>query len=229
MKCHHIGPVKVPLANRLSLLERWLARDHIDVRELLRCFTQARSLFQASVLLDCERHPAIASQPRFRKRGGASKLHPVLTAVCYNCSIESIYRSLATHIKDDKASKDKQRRAENKAMGRIVNVSWRRVRSRLMFDHFAKLSDSGKFYSCPMNSLSITSLSGFVDEPASKRRRQAGALNVEGDLVHDGEAEDGGRDLVFFQPIHTNPGRKKTLELVVDSRSSKCWSRCTTA
>jgi hypothetical protein len=43
-KCHHIGPVRISLANRLPALERSIRSGHIDVADLLGNFQKARNI-----------------------------------------------------------------------------------------------------------------------------------------------------------------------------------------
>jgi hypothetical protein len=58
-KAHHLGPVRASMANRLPMLERLLRRGHINIRELLECFEQARSLHSVPGLLGLELHPRL--------------------------------------------------------------------------------------------------------------------------------------------------------------------------
>ena len=58
-KRHHIGPVRLSLANRLPLLGRWLQKKHVSPEDLLRKFSEARSLKRAATLLGLRDHPDV--------------------------------------------------------------------------------------------------------------------------------------------------------------------------
>jgi hypothetical protein len=85
--------------------ERWLALGQVQVLDIVKCFAQARSLRKAAVLLNVHNHPSIVSNPAIIRRGGPSKLHPLLTEIFYGCTMENVYRSLKAQANKDKAAK----------------------------------------------------------------------------------------------------------------------------
>ena len=76
---HHIGPVRVSLANRLPLLERWLKRGQVSAAKLLECFNQARSLKAVPALLNIDDHPSLGAT-------AVSKRPAQLRPPRYDCS-----------------------------------------------------------------------------------------------------------------------------------------------
>ena len=78
-KRHHLGPVRISLANRLPLLDRWLRRGHVTATNLLDKFSAARSLKKVAGMLRVDDHPGLqgVSHP--------SSLRRVLAKVIYHC------------------------------------------------------------------------------------------------------------------------------------------------
>ncbi len=73
--------------------------------DVVRWFGIARTLHKAASHLNVRRHPDLLNDPSFFKRGGPAKIHPVLTAIFYNCSLETVYRSLGEQIAADTSAK----------------------------------------------------------------------------------------------------------------------------
>ena len=66
------------------------------------------------------------------------------------------------------------RRGEAKLLLRDVPSSpWEALRERWAFDHLASSMDRLRVYSCPGNMLRLTTLEGYLGEPATKRQRMA--------------------------------------------------------
>ncbi len=90
-----------------------------------------------------------------------------------------------------------------------------RLENRLVFDHLSKTLDRAKFYSCPAELLSLTTLTGYLEAPATKRQRGAGdGLVGEIDLLDqaDGSTADqapGTGIVLYFQLLHSSIGKKK--------------------
>ena len=85
---HHLGPVRISLANRLPLLERWLKKGVLDMKLLLRCFDTTRSIKQIAGCLGVEHHPSLLEVAKEKP----SKVLPVLTKVIYGCDMYSSMR-----------------------------------------------------------------------------------------------------------------------------------------
>ena len=215
---HCIGPVRVSLANRLPMLERWIHRGHMTADELLACFDRMRSLNSIVKEFSFELSPELA-----QRKSGAVQLssrslrdpHTVCTSIFYGCSIESMYRSLRGAADSDRKAKDKQRRREAAAP---EPVCWASVNGRALIDHFAEVLDSNSFYSCPAHALSLETLGNILEQPASKRARLNSdvALRPEFDLLDPESLEDdplrgNPQDVIFFQPIFAHAGRKKVV------------------
>ncbi len=95
-----------------------------------------------------------------------------------------------------------------------------RLQEHLMFDHISKKLDRSKVYTCPAGLLQLTALTGFLDEPASKRRRgrDGGAvLRPEGDLLNEDPEGISGppSDTVHFKLLHSSIGKKKTVHIAL--------------
>lgn len=90
----HIGGMRISLANRLPMLERWLRIGHVTCRDLLECFVQARSLRRASVLLGIDQHP-ILSDERL-EHSVFSTVGAAMSKVIYHCDLESMFRPKAS-------------------------------------------------------------------------------------------------------------------------------------
>ena len=54
-----LGFPRISLSNRMQLLERWLARQHVQVSDLLDKFQHARSLGRVVKTLKLDRHPCV--------------------------------------------------------------------------------------------------------------------------------------------------------------------------
>ena len=174
-KSHHIGPVRVSLSNRLPLVERWLARGHIDIRDLVHHFGEARSLRRASALLGLECHPALLNFKLF-KRGRASQFHPALTKVLYNCDVDSMYRSMKHGSGHDLKGKARAAARESRLTRERPKgpATFQEIARAAMKDHFSRRMDTAAAYSCPRSALHVHSLMHALDEPATKRRRRDG-------------------------------------------------------
>ena len=100
-KRHHIGPVRVSLANRGPLLERNLARDPSSLVGLLQSFEETRQLAELPALVDLEAHPDLLElRHSIQVETGkcyapkTSQLLPVLSSIVYHCDLPGSHRSL---------------------------------------------------------------------------------------------------------------------------------------
>ena len=92
-KAHYLGPVRVSLANRLPLLEKWLLKGQARIADIVDCFGQSRDMQHAAARLGLRRHPSLLDS-------GEKEFRTKLAMVLYNCSLSSMYRSfLAAGIK----------------------------------------------------------------------------------------------------------------------------------
>ncbi len=82
-----------------------MARDQININDLCRWFAVARKFREAASEIGIVRHPDILEHPLLMKRGGGSKLHPIITKVFYGCTVVDMYRSLKEHAKHDEKLK----------------------------------------------------------------------------------------------------------------------------
>ena len=222
LRTRHVGPTRISLSNRLGMLERWLTRRQVQMKDMIPCFNRCRCLTQAMNVLNFDRHPLIVSNPALRKRGGPAKLHPVLMSILYNCTLENMYRPLAKQTQKDKKRKDAHRRAEEKLAGQGTrSCTKENVYRRAMTDHLGQVMGSvGNFrsYSCPAGLLDISPLSAFMSEPAAtaKRPRTEADTDTQGDLLverlpMDDDFDDG--STMHFQPVLFGLHRKKTMRL----------------
>ena len=58
---HWIAPVRVSLSNRLPMLERWLAKGHLSLEELVECFALVRRVKKGCEAFGIDRCPELVS------------------------------------------------------------------------------------------------------------------------------------------------------------------------
>ena len=174
-------------------------------------------MFFVNLTLVSERHPSILSSSNaMGVRGSPSKLHPILTAIFYNCTLENMYRGLAQQAKKDHRRKDKIRYREAKQLPARL-CCWDTVSERAMHEHLTVMMSTAYMYSCPLESMRIQALEGFMSEPttAAARDLRESALDVVArgdDLLTDME-DTMDRNVVYFQPIVCNISKNKLLRL----------------
>jgi hypothetical protein len=106
-----------------------------------------RSLRTASSLFGLDTHPAMLSLGK--AAGSPSRLHPVLTAVLYSCSLESMYRAMHKQAGMDQKLKRKHASVEAKVQGKAKQaLSWNAVQTTAMQDHLVRTLDQQHVYSC---------------------------------------------------------------------------------
>lgn len=166
--------MRVSLASRLPLLERWLLKGHISITEIVESFSMTRSLGHAAALLGIEGHPSLRHD-RFQKRGSSTKLHPVLSKAVYNCSLESMYQSRKHATAADQKRKRTSALAEAQVVGpggKPLPTAYTDVERRAMHEHMIKVLVPNSVYSCTRSVVSMESLSFVLGEPAPKLARQ---------------------------------------------------------
>ncbi|CAE7488403.1 unnamed protein product, partial [Symbiodinium sp. KB8] len=225
-KRHHLGPVRVSLANRLPLFERWLKRGHVSAADFLTFFMQARRLRAIPCLLNIEDHPSFDGDVL---AGKPSQLHTLLTKVLYRCSLKDMYHSFASVGKEHERAK----RGAAKMQAQLVDngarqaLSLERVLRVSMMQHLVKLhnDDEGTvFYSSPQSCLALQSVESALNEPLTKRQRadpDAAAeaeydvpMDLDIDAV-DAAPEQREQQTVTFQIVLKNPSDKKTIRPAV--------------
>ena len=97
-KKHHIGPVRVSLANRRGMMEKMLLKDPSSLEGLLQSFQVARTMNMIAPVLGLQGHPLLVGPRRT-----VTQLRVVLAPVIYNCDLEGRYSSLQAEIKTHKA------------------------------------------------------------------------------------------------------------------------------
>ena len=58
-RSRRLGPVRISLANRLPLMERWIRKETVSATDLLDRFNRSRSLKTVPALLGLQDHPAL--------------------------------------------------------------------------------------------------------------------------------------------------------------------------
>ena len=210
---HHIGPVRISLANRLPLLERWVKRGHVSAKELLDFFTQCRSLKAVPSLLNLVNHPALDDE--YFKR--PAKMRVKLAAIMYRCDLSDMYKSHDSFAKANEKLKRKAVDQQLKLLDRCAAgaLTHETVLRNAMQCHLLALHDENDgacFYSCSSRCLNLQSVSAALSEPLSKQRRlAAGGPRDEELLPPDVDICDVPSNSVTFQIVMKNPADKKVI------------------
>ena len=219
-RVHHIGPVRISLANRLPLLGRWTQRGEIDGNTLLNAFSRCRSLKSVPAMLGLDEHPALVE-------GKPWSMRVSLARVLYHCDLESMFESHELQKKHD-AKRKRQALAEEarllKAAGRgKQDLTYSRVLKGAMEDHFAKQHGNTNhvFYAAPRACVTVTQLEEVLQEPPSKRARlQADSEDDEEEgmaLPEDLDASSANvaDPLLYFQVSLLAPSEKRVVRVHV--------------
>ena len=219
-RVHHIGPVRISLANRLPLLGRWTQRGEIDGNTLLNAFSLCRSLKSVPAMLGLDEHPALVE-------GRPWSMRVSLARVLYHCDLESMFESHELQKKHD-AKRKRQALAEEarllKAAGRgKQDLTYSRVLKGAMEDHFAKQHGNTNhvFYAAPRACVTVTQLEEVLQEPPSKRARlQADSEDEEEEgmaLPEDLDASSANvaDPLLYFQVSLLAPSEKRVVRVHV--------------
>jgi len=93
------------------------------------------------------------------------------------------------------------------------------LHQRLVADHMGASMTRGRMYSCPANMLSLVSLGGYLDEPATKRARRGYGADGEATLAPDAadmlddaagcKAEQSSEHNLYFKIIFANASKKR--------------------
>jgi hypothetical protein len=216
-KRHHIGPVRVSLANRLPLFFRTISRDPSALQDLLPFFQQARSLKEVPPLLNLEGSPCLIGYKAWRH---CTKLKALLSLVLYRCDMDASFRSLKSELKLHSKAKAKEQRLEALASYAVQRVDEPAILQRAFREHFIESAQTGVFYSLPAScGAKVQSLTSYLDQCASKRQRSAAVaddddraycLDVEGLEHAPGQACQAP---LFFQVVPRRPTNKKTVHV----------------
>ena len=214
---HHLGPVRISLANRLPLLTRWVQRGHVDSVELVRLFSKSRSLKKIPGLLDIADHPDLDAA-QFRK--GPASMRVLLGKLIYRCNIRDMYHSYEVAGKANERSK----RAAAKAQAKLIPsnssaLTYDRVVLCAMQQHMLQNHEASAttcYYSAPRQCMQLQSVEAVLEEPSTKRQR----VDALPDDADSGLAPDVGMWVpdtqpVTFQILLKNPGDKKVIRPAV--------------
>ena len=215
---HHIGPVRISLANRLPLLERWMKRGHVSAQELLHFFNDCRSLKTIPSLLNLANHPAIEDD--FFRR--PAKMRVSLARIMYRCDLQNMYASHDTFAREHDKLKRKAMHRELKLLDReaVGALTHETLLRSAMQSHMLLLhNDEGEgacFYTCPSTCLNLQSVSAALTEPLSKRPRVEAQLpQVEDLLPPDVDVCEAPASTITFQIVMKNPADKKVIRPAV--------------
>ena len=145
-KAHNIGATRVSNSNRLPLLQRLLLRGHVAAKDLLECFSVARSLPRAVKALGLSEHPELQEKMK------PAKLQPVLRSVLYRTDLVSMYHDTTaagkTHMKRKRAAQTRRDALANKKRGPRVG-DMEELERNLMMQHFRSISSPTVVYTMP--------------------------------------------------------------------------------
>ena len=215
-KRHHLGPVRISLANRLPLLERWLQRGHVSAQELLSAFEKCRSLKKLPFLLGVEDHPLLVDNYGAQK---PAQMRVALAKVIYHCDLQSMYEPHDAASRENFRLKRKAADAQARLVGRQAAgaLQFEGVLRNAMVQHMLVKHDDAEgtcYYSAPRSCLTFRSVEALLQEPQTKRCRgdldedvaEANALMPELDVDVPPPSE-----VVTFQIVMKNPNDKKLL------------------
>lgn len=214
-RAHHIGPVRVSLANRLGMFDRSVRKGQIDCAELLRLFAQARSLQRVPGLLGLDGHPDL----QFGNARPAS-LRVALAKVVYHCDMVNMFKNSGAEARANQAGKRRAAVAEAKllAVGRprkardFDTVVRHAMQSHLLCMHEAV---PARMYSARRSCLELAPFAHMLEQPATKASQAAGDLPTGDDLPCDVECNPKAdeSDIVHFQITLKNPKDKQVVRV----------------
>ena len=226
-RAHAVGPVKVSLANRMPLLERWLKRKHVQVIDVVQSLSGTRTLPRAASLLNLDNHPAMRDVSGLR-RGGPAAMHPVLASVLYNCDMDSMFKPQKEAAATDRTAKRKRAATELRLTGARTHrhlPKFHEVEKAAMIEHLITVLSMQAVYKCPRTLLDMQPLSTRLDEPNTKRQR---TLSVDTLPDHDitTDVAEIAQDVVggdvHFKLVLANPSKKKLLKPAIGIGGRVC-------
>ena len=210
-KRHHLGPVRISLANRLPLLERWIKRGHVSGKQLLDLFTESRQLKKVPMLLRVEGHPLLVE--RFGCRPG--KMRVMLAKVLYHCDLQNMHESHDSFGRENERFKRKAQAQQQKLVGRSVAgaLAYDGVLRSAMQQHMLVAHDDTDkicLYSCSAASLCLQSVAGALDEPETKKQRLIDEEDA-AEMLPDVDLCERPASSITFQVVMKNPNDKKVI------------------
>ena len=209
---HHIGPVRVSLSNRLRLIEASIARDEEFGKQLLQCFSSARSLKTIAAELNLEGHPLWCGKDTKLNRLHTSQSRILLTAMIYHCDIEARFHSMKEFMKSTNQKKARRQRLLTRLCGGTPQPDVALIYRTALLDYVQAQVQPGEFYSVGHEVfVGMESLQG--DTPATEWRQAAIPVKDEDiDFDMDTEQAKPKPDSVFFQIVSAKPGQRKILK-----------------
>jgi hypothetical protein len=221
-KAHALGPVRVSLANRLPMLERWLERGAVKVADLLEYFEAAREIKQIPSLLGFSDHPDLKdlhSMSTFKARKAISQ-------IMYRCDLSHLYHSLKVagkaHAKVNvKRKRDTAAFLAKDCKRRKVVADEHSVTIELMRDHFSQIHGSGSdlVFVVPQSSVRTETTTTLLTTPAAQRISDADedanhaiGLDIEADSDAENIAVEG---LLYFKVALHSPGQRSMIPVSV--------------
>ena len=226
-----VGPVRISLANRLPMLERWLSMGHYSGEALYRHFQVARNLSDGAKQLGLHFHPVLFGSSAQDRH--PAKMRARLCNVLYHADLETMFLDTSRENKlDGRTNNQRERDAAKLAGAPRVKMSHDVVIRRTMMDHQQHVFDTenGFFYSVPRYMLNVENLDGVLKTPASKRSKSNGHAAIPvildaGDVVPYDLDEDvpgahgNTQQLVFFRCVIARPSKKRTVVVAVGAGS----------
>ena len=218
-KKHPIGPVRVSLSNRMSMMEKKITHDPSYVQRLVEQFVTTRSMVNIAPALGLQRHPQLDGAPRHH-----SSLRVLLGKVVYNCDLEFRFLSMKAEMKIQEQYKRKLGEADKRFCDEKVAVTEQSILRDVMLAHLRErldLSGPSLVFSVPRGSFSsMQALQDVLDKPRAKARRGPALLEPEPFGADDAfdvetckEAETAGD--IFFSIVSLVPANRKTIRVDV--------------
>ena len=215
-----IGPVRISLANRLPMFERWIRRGTLKLPLFLKAFEQTREIVRAPFLFGIETHPLLKGGFRRGKRKSSWSVRNALNKIIYRCDIDSMFQDTRDAAVRDAKKKAAQARKNARFMAqtrRFGMGTFECVQQKALEGHFRVTLDKNKFYSTGAAGMGLKRMSTALTETACKRLRvDEDAAECDGaDIVDlDGMVPSIGLDeQIVFRIVQDNPSKKKTVRV----------------
>ena len=218
-KKHHIGAVRVSLANRLRMLERLLDIGCIDIKDLLLNFGKLRNLVDVARHFGFDGNPGIEALIQLSANTNRNEMRKAVKNTVYRCDLDHLYHKMKAQAQVNAKATRRQEYAASKYLKVQSARDEDSMHRAAMLRHFRETSDPASVYSSHRSLVCVESLGDVLGEPATKRMRMTIADSGDGDLVpdicDDGEAVAADTDNVYFKIVLHAPGRKRQLHAAV--------------
>ena len=213
-----LGPVRVSLANRLPMLEKWLTRGVFSLEDLLNKFEEARQLKATIHTLGIAQHPSMSNSSGMKSSHMRNRVGKML----YRCDLDNMMFSLKKPMR-----LHKQKQAAKRVKAARLCVSNKEVDTStcllqtLMRDHFAVVARDACTFSLPVAHARLQTLTEFLEKPESSKKRGHGESRGSGSdeqvLLpdHEGDEPVPVDSRMFFKMLLTNPSAKISVPVVV--------------